>query len=206
MRFRLGFPRRQPAVFIDKDGTLIDDVPFNVDPDRMRLAPGAAEGLPLLAAAGYRLIVVSNQPGVALGMFTEDALFGVRERLAALLAAVGVPLDGFYYCPHDPAATVVRYRRYCQCRKPAPGLILRAARELDVDLSRAWLIGDILDDIEAGRRAGCTSLLVNSGGETEWRLGPRRVPHHVVGDLHAAARAIVGGGRPSTRPRAFGQA
>lgn len=179
------------AVFLDKDGTLIDDVPYNVDPDRIRLARGAAEGLPRLAAAGYRVIVVSNQRGVALGLFAEAALECVRDRLRTLLADLGVALDGFYYCPHDTEGRVARYRRDCACRKPAPGLIQRAAREHDICLSQSWFVGDILDDVEAGRRAGCRTLLIDNGNETVWRSGPLRQPHEVAPDMAAAARTIL---------------
>src|SRR4051794_39180301 len=104
------------AIFLDKDGTLIEDVPYNVDPGRIRLAEGAAEGLRSLHAAGFRLIVISNQSGVARGLFAEEALGGVRDRLRQLLADLGVPLDGFYYCPHHPDGAVSRYSMSCACR------------------------------------------------------------------------------------------
>lgn len=179
------------AVFLDKDGTLIDDLPFNVDPDRIRLAPGVAEGLPLLEASGYKLAVVSNQSGVARGLFPEAALEGVEQRIRMLLAQIGVNLHGFYYCPHYAAGSVPRYSRDCSCRKPAPGLLLRGAGELGVALESAWLIGDILDDVEAGRRAGCRTILIDNGNETEWKLDPMRLPHHTVADVGDAARLIL---------------
>jgi D-glycero-D-manno-heptose 1,7-bisphosphate phosphatase len=179
------------AVFLDKDGTLIEDVPYNVDPDHIRLAPGASEGLPALHQAGYRLIVVSNQSGVARGYFPESALVAVEERLRDLLAGLGVPLAGFYYCPHHPAGQEPAYALACTCRKPEPGLILRAATEHGIDLERSWLIGDILDDIEAGRRAGCTTILIDDGHETVWRLSRQRLPHHVARDLAHAAWIVL---------------
>jgi D,D-heptose 1,7-bisphosphate phosphatase len=191
-------PTNRRAVFLDKDGTLIDDVPYNVDPRLIRLAQGAAEGLPALHAAGYRLIVVSNQSGVARGYFAETALGAVEERLRHLLAEVGVPLDGFYYCPHHPEGTEPDYSRACDCRKPEPGLILRAARDHGIDLTQSWLIGDILDDVEAGRRAGCETILIDDGHETEWSLSPQRLPHHVAADLAAAARIVSALGRNQT--------
>ena len=193
------------AVFLDKDGTLIDDVPYNVDPARMTLARGAAEGLPLLHAAGYRVFVVSNQAGVARGRFTERALDSVAERLTTLLAGVGVPLAGFYYCPHDPRGSVAEYAVRCDCRKPAPGLLHRAAREHALDLAASWLVGDILDDVEAGRRAGCATVLLNVGSETEWVRAPMREPHHVARDLAEAARIILRDAAPdAARTRALG--
>lgn len=179
------------AVFLDKDGTLIDNVPYNVDPARMTLARGAAEGLPSLHAAGYRLFVVSNQAGVARGRFAERALDGVAARLAELLDGIGVPLAGFSWCPHDPRGAVPEYAVQCDCRKPAPGLLQRAAREHGLDLGASWMVGDILDDIEAGRRAGCSTVLLNVGSETEWQRGPLREPHHVARDLAEAARIIL---------------
>jgi len=179
------------AVFLDKDGTLVEDVPYNIDPEQVRLAPGAGEGLAALAGAGYRLIVVSNQSGVARGFFAEDELAGVRRRLEELLAEYRVPLDGFYYCPHHPEGSVARYAVACTCRKPAPDLIVRAAREKGVALGKSWLIGDILDDIEAGRRAGCRTVLIDNGNETEWQGSDRRQPEHVARDLAEAALIIL---------------
>jgi histidinol-phosphate phosphatase family protein len=123
--------------------------------------------------------VVSNQPGVALGKYGAAALAPVAERLREL-----VPLHGFYYCPHAAGSG-------CDCRKPAPGLLERAARDHELELDECWLIGDILDDIEAGRRAGCRTVLLDNGNETEWQLSPERVPHHVAGDLSQAAALIL---------------
>ncbi len=182
---------RRRAVFLDKDGTLVEDVPFNVDPARIRLARRAEEAVRRFADAGFVVAIVSNQPGVARGLFDERALSAVASDLSTRLAALGVPLSGFYYCPHDPLGTVERYRRVCDCRKPAPGLLARAARELDLDLGASWLVGDILDDIEAGRRAGCRTVLVDNGNETEWHVDTGRLPHHIVDDLEQAARIIV---------------
>src|SRR4051812_3457016 len=108
------------AVFVDKDGTLIEDVPYNIDPAFIRLSPGAGAGLALLKQAGYRLIVVSNQSGVAHGFFPEAAMAGVEATLRERLAPFGVELDGFLYCPHHPEGRVAPYARACDCRKPAP--------------------------------------------------------------------------------------
>jgi D-glycero-D-manno-heptose 1,7-bisphosphate phosphatase len=184
------------AVFLDKDGTLIEDVPYNVDPARIRLGPGAAEGLPRLHAAGFRLIVISNQSGVARGLFAEEALRGVEERLRQLLGDLGVPLAGFHYCPHHPEGVVPRYAVACSCRKPQPGLIVEAARSHRVRLDRSWFVGDILDDVEAGRRAGCRTVLIDNGNETVWRRSPLRRPDFVAADLAGAARIIASESRP----------
>ena len=179
------------AIFLDKDGTLVEDRPYNVDPALIQLQGGAVEGLRLLRRAGYRLIVISNQSGVARGYFPESALVAVERRLRELLAAAGIGLDGFYYCPHHPDGSVERYTRICRCRKPAPGLIEQAAADHDVDLASSWFVGDILDDVEAGRRAGCRTVLIDNGNETEWRHGALRRPDLVAPDLAAAARWMV---------------
>jgi histidinol-phosphate phosphatase family protein len=188
-------PPTDRAVFLDKDGTLIDDVPYNVDPARIALAAGAAEGLRALHRGGYRLVVVSNQSGVARGLFPEAALGPVRDRIEELLDAFGVPLAGFYACPHHPAGTVPAFAVECPCRKPRPGMLRRAAEELGLDLNASWLIGDILDDVEAGRRAGCRTVLIDNGNETEWVLTAGRQPHGRAADLAEAARFILAADR-----------
>ena len=182
---------KRAAVFLDKDGTLIDDVPYNVDPRRVTLARGAGEALCALKSDGFLLIVVSNQAGVAMGRFPLHALAGVERRIQELLAPSGVGVDAFYYCPHLPQAANARYAVQCLCRKPQPGLLQRAAREWQIDLERSWLVGDILDDVEAGNRAGCRTVLVDSCNETEWRLGPYRQPLHLALTLRQAARLIL---------------
>jgi len=178
-------------VFLDKDGTLIDDIPFNVNPSLIRLATGASVGLARLHLAGYRLVVVSNQSGVAHGYFPEEDLRPVANRLRELLDDAGAPLTGFYYCPHHPQGRIERLSMICGCRKPAAGMLLQASGELNIDLQRSWLIGDILDDIEAGRRAGCRMVLIVNGNETEWRERPLRQPNFVASDLAIAADLIL---------------
>ncbi|ARP76492.1 D-glycero-alpha-D-manno-heptose-1,7-bisphosphate 7-phosphatase [Bordetella genomosp. 6] len=180
-----------PAVFLDKDGTLLEDVPYNVAPEHMRLARGAREGLRMLGRLGLPLIVVSNQPGVALGHFDTACIAPMAARLSTLCEQAGAPLSGFYWCPHHPQGRIAAYARRCACRKPAPGMLLRAAREHGLDLRRSWMVGDILDDIEAGHRAGCRSVLLDNGGETLWQAGAQRTPTQCVPDLAAAAAAIV---------------
>ena len=189
------------AIFLDKDGTLIENIPYNVDPQRVVLTAGALDGLAQLTALGYLLIVVSNQPGIAHGLFSETALDAVHDRLQQLLAAGGVSLAGFYFCPHHRDGRLSRYAIRCQCRKPAPGLLLAAAHIHDIDLSASWLIGDILDDVEAGARAGCRTVLIDNGNETEWVHGPYREPHFMARDLADAARWIARAPTHSARSR-----
>lgn len=179
------------AVFLDKDGTLVDDIAYNVDPRRITLCNGAGAALRLLARLDYRFFVVSNQDGVAHGHFAESALEAVRHRLADLLFREQLALEGFYYCPHHPDGKVQGYSLACLCRKPMPGMLLSAAREHNIDLHASWMIGDILHDIEAGNRAGCRTVLIDSGNETEWRLGAYRLPTRVVTDIYAAAVVIA---------------
>jgi D,D-heptose 1,7-bisphosphate phosphatase len=188
------------AVFLDKDGTLIHNVPYNVDPAKIQFTQGAAIALQRLHAAHYDLIVITNQSGVARGYFPESALAAVEQRLHELFADVGVPLAGFYYCPHHPKGTVATYIVECDCRKPKPGLIYQAAQEHKIDLAQSWFIGDILHDVEAGRAAGCRTILLNNGNETEWELSPERLPHHLVTDLAEAARLIVAIAHPPICP------
>lgn len=179
------------AVFLDKDGTLVHDVPYNTDPEHIRLRDGAGPALSLLKRRGYRLIVVSNQPGIARGLFDETALAAVWDTLARLLDRHDVLLDGIYYCPHHPQGIDPRYTRVCDCRKPQAGLLRLAASEHHLDLERSWIIGDILDDVEAGRRAGCRTVLLDVGSETEWRTGPNRQPHFIAASLIEAAHHIT---------------
>lgn len=184
----------RPALFLDKDGTLLEDVPYNADPARMRFADGVAQALARLASLELPLIVVSNQAGVALGRFEAARLEEVRARLAAMFDECGARLAAAYFCPHHPQGSVAAYACDCDCRKPRPGLLQRAAREHAIDLRRSWMVGDILDDVEAGKRAGCRSVLLCNGNETEWRAGVFRRPDHLVRDLAEAARLIVGAG------------
>lgn len=186
-----------PAVFVDKDGTLIENIPYNVDSRRIRLMPGAGAALRLLQDHGYNVVVVSNQSGIARGYFVERDLVRVRSRIGQLLADEGVDLQGFYYCPHHPEGVVARYRMLCTCRKPAPGLLQLASGQLEIDLGASWMVGDILDDVEAGTRAGVRSVLLDAGGETEWRMGPKRQPNHVAHSWDEVAEQILHAGNLS---------
>lgn len=180
------------AVFLDKDGTLIENEPYNVDPAKIRFYPDVRDSLKMLAGAGYLLVIVSNQPGVARGFFKEKALHKVESALRNALREMGVSLAGFYYCPHDPAGSVHEYSRQCDCRKPQPGLLVQAAQELDIELGKSWMIGDILHDVEAGARAGCRTVLIDRGNETEWQYNELRQPTLTVKDLREAAAVISG--------------
>ena len=163
------------AVFLDKDGTLLNSVPHNADPTLLRFQPGALESLAALAAAGLALIVVTNQSGLSLGYFTRWQFSQLQAALERQLGeAAGIALTDFVVCPHMPAPDG---QPACLCRTPAPGMLIRAARVHRIDLAASWMVGDTLDDVEAGRRAGCRTLLLDTGGETEWRRSPLRTPH-----------------------------
>ena len=148
----------RPAVFLDRDGTVIDEVGHLGEPDRVVVLPGVPAALRKLVEAGYALVVITNQAGVARGYFTETEVAAVNERTASLLEEEGVRLDGTYHCPHHPDFTGP-----CECRKPLPGMLLRAARDLDLDLPRSWMVGDHPSDAAAGHAAGARSIMVRTG-------------------------------------------
>jgi D,D-heptose 1,7-bisphosphate phosphatase len=148
------------AVFFDKDGTLVNDVPYNVNPDLIVLNEGAAETVRKLKKAGFKIFVVSNQSGVARGFFEEKDLAAVWKKLNELCE---IEFDGFYFCPHLPAGKIAEFSFSCDCRKPEAGMILRAASEHNLDLQNSWIIGDSPKDAEAGQRAGCRTILLGGG-------------------------------------------
>ena len=179
------------AVFIDKDGTLIKNIPYNIDRTLIKLEDTVQEGLSILYKNDYKLIIISNQSGIADGFFEEKDLENVNDELQLQLAAYNIKLDGFYYCPHLPEGSVAGYATDCECRKPKPGLIFRAGKDFDIDLSASWMIGDILNDIEAGNSAGCKTILIDNGNETEWILNKKRFPQYTVHNFADAAEIIV---------------
>jgi len=170
-------------VLLDRDGTLNHDRHYIADPDLVELFPGAGAALRDLAAAGFGLAVVTNQSGVARGQITPDQLESVNARLGELLAAEGVMLDGIYVCPHGP-------KDGCDCRKPLPGLIVRAARELGFDPARSFVVGDKGIDIALGRNVGAVTVLVRTGYGAETERDRLAEPDFVADDLEGAARWI----------------
>jgi D-glycero-D-manno-heptose 1,7-bisphosphate phosphatase len=178
----------RPAVFVDRDNTLIEDPGYLCDPDEVRLQPGAAAAVARLRAAGYPVIVVTNQSGIARGLLTEAQLADVHQRMQDLLHAHGTGVDAIYYCPHldGPEAVVDEYRRESDLRKPAPGMLLHGARDLNIELDSSWMVGDSERDMQAGQSAGCrTILLVPKGLHSE-------IPaDFVAADLAAAADIVL---------------
>ena len=151
-------PRR--AVFLDRDGTIIEDVDYLTSPEQIRILPGAAEALRTLKEAGFLLVVVTNQSAIARGWLTEEELALIHQELNRRLTSEGAGLDALYYCPHLPEGSVERYARSCDCRKPAAGLLQRAATEWDIAMSDSYMIGDSERDMEAGRKAGCHTIRI----------------------------------------------
>lgn len=188
-----------PGVFLDRDGTVCEEVGYVNHVSRCRLLPHSAEAIRLLNEAGRRIAIVTNQAGVARGYFQEDMILAVHERVRGLLAEGGARVDGIYYCPHHPTAGEPPYRSACDCRKPLPGLVLRAARELGIDLARSFMVGDSARDVQAAQAAGVTPVLVLTGyGRGEWEHQRERFtvpPAYVAEDLLDASRWILARGK-----------
>jgi len=187
------------AIFLDRDGVIIEDVHLLTNPGDIRILEGVARALRALEGAGFRLIVISNQTVVARGLITEQEVRAINAEIEHLLIQEGSPcFDGFYFCPHHPNATVPDYRVDCECRKPRPGLLLRAAREHDLNLERSFVVGDRITDIIAGARAGCRTVLVQTGKhqsppiEMIEPLDESVHPDYVCSDLGAAVEWILG--------------
>ena len=175
------------AVFLDRDGTINLDPGYLSDPEQLRLLPGAAEAVRELNERGLRTIVITNQSGIARGFYTEQQLGRIHERLAELLQERGARIDAFYYCPHHVEGKVAPYNTPCDCRKPSPGLLLKAAAEHNVDLSASTMIGNAASDIVVGARAGCRTVLISTDA-----IDPDAcAPDHVAADLLEAARIVL---------------
>jgi D,D-heptose 1,7-bisphosphate phosphatase len=155
------------AIFLDRDDTLIEDPGYINDPDQVKLLEGAPEALIALRAMGYKLVVVSNQSAVARGIVTEEILAQIHKRLEQLLAEKGTSLDRIYYCPYHPNGVIPKYRRDSDHRKPNPGMLLDAGKDMDIDLTESWMVGNSPRDIEAGARAGCKTILIDNRGHEQ---------------------------------------
>jgi len=189
----------QRAVFIDRDGTISEEVGYINHPSRFRLFPFAAEAIKHLHANGWLAIVVTNQAGVARGYFSEDMIKTVHTRMEQELESGGATLDAIYYCAHHPLVGEPPYRFDCDCRKPRPGLISQAARDFNIDLAKSWMIGDRYSDVELARNATVNSMFVMSGyGRGEWEHqqdGWKQHPDLVAENLLEAVKMIVSSGK-----------
>ncbi len=189
-------PQVNRTVFLDRDGVLIEEVHLLTRPEQIRVLPGVAEALHKLKAAGFHLIVVSNQTVISRGLATEAEVKAVNSHMEKLLENASL-LDGIYICPHHPNATLASYRSNCDCRKPHPGLLRRAAQEHAINLKGSFMVGDRITDIIAGARAGCRTILVQTGNhlappiETVEPLDDTICPDYVCADLEAAAQWIL---------------
>jgi D-glycero-D-manno-heptose 1,7-bisphosphate phosphatase len=192
------------CVFLDRDNTLIDDPGYLSDPSAVHLLPGVDRALKSLTDAGFRLVVVTNQSAVARGLVTEEGLERIHKELRRQLLERGIDLDAIYYCPFHPDGTVEEYARESMDRKPQPGMLLRAARELKIDLAHSWMVGDSARDVEAGQRAGCRTVMVRGLAVEQPEGAPARETKHmetlpdegnqadfVVRNLVDAARVIL---------------
>ena len=181
------------AVFVDRDGTMIEDVGYLERLERLKLFPYTIDAVRLLNRAGFTIVVVTSQAGVANGIVTEEFLAEAHGVMSRKVAHAGGRIDAFYYCPHLPTAAVEKYRTDCDCRKPKPGMILSAARDLSIDVSRSFVVGDRWRDIEMGQAAGATGILVETGyGKTEASRRPDSVePVTVLANLIEATTWIL---------------
>jgi D-glycero-D-manno-heptose 1,7-bisphosphate phosphatase len=186
---------KRPAIFMDRDGTICEEVGYVNHISRSRLLPHSLEAITIVNRLGYLAVVATNQSGVARGLFTEDLVRAVNDQLRGWVESGGGRLDALYYCPHHPREGAPPYRADCDCRKPLPGMLLRAALEHDIDLGRSWMIGDSVVDLEAGTAAGARVVHVLTGYGRGLRDNqPERfrvAPAHTASDLLAAVRWIA---------------
>jgi D-glycero-D-manno-heptose 1,7-bisphosphate phosphatase len=190
-----------PAVFLDRDGTLIEDAGYLDRVERLRLFPWSIDAVRLLNQAGFRVLMVTNQAGVAQGMFDESVVHGLHAHIGEIFAAGGARIHGWYYCPHHPHASAAAYRIACECRKPGPGMVRQAERDHALDLARSFVIGDRWLDVELGTRLGMRGVLVRTGyGATEERRQPQGVAAAAVAtNLIEAVAWILGQPQPTLR-------
>ncbi len=188
--------KRRGAVFLDRDGTINEEVGYLRDLGKLKLIPGAAAAIRRLNEAGHPVVLVTNQSGVARGYFPESLVHDAHELLADMLRKEGARLDGIYYCPHHPTAGDSHYTTECDCRKPATGLLNRAARDLEIDLARSFMVGDKWSDVELGHRAGARAILVSTGfaADDPGNVRPVHVeePDLIAHDLAEAVDWILG--------------
>jgi len=182
----------EAAVFLDRDGTLIEEVGYLDRPERVELYPYSADAIRALNRAGLRIVMVTNQSGVARGFFTEAIVHAVHAHIEGLLAGAGAHIDAYYYCPHHPDGKVAEYARACDCRKPARGLVDRAARELGIDPGRSFAVGDRWLDVALARKVGAAGVLVRTGyGLTEEQRPVTGLAADAVVDNLAAAASWI---------------
>lgn len=192
MGSRPAVAERRRAVFLDRDGTLNEEVDYLASPEDFRLLPGVVDGLGELAGAGFALVVVTNQSGIARGILDEDTLRRIHETMRAELRAAGLEIDAVHACPHHPEIGAPYFRADCTCRKPRPGMLLEAAARHDLDLERSFSIGDSLRDLQAARAVHATPVLVRTGkGAAQEPEARAQIPDLAVADGFEAATRII---------------
>ncbi len=186
------------CVFLDRDNTIIHDPGYLRDPKAVRLLAGVGEALRRLSSAGYKLVVVTNQSGIARGLLTDAVLTEIHAEVQRQLDQHGVRLDAIYFCPYHPEGSVEEFAMESPDRKPSPGMLLRAAKELKLDLAASWMVGDTMRDVEAGQRAGCRTVLVTVGWAERRALSGQASPTDAE---PASGVERNGGARLPTEPR-----
>jgi D-glycero-D-manno-heptose 1,7-bisphosphate phosphatase len=184
----------KPAVFLDRDGTILDELGYLTPSSTVVIYPWSADAIRLLKRAGYTVVMITNQGGIGLGLYDHDFVNATHERLTQQFAEAGAHIDAWYYCPHHPEAVVEEYRVKCGCRKPAPGMLHDAASDLDLDLSKSWVVGDQWRDVQLAHVAGCRSVLLRTGhGALQEAAWPQDVapPTATCDNLIAAVSVIL---------------
>jgi len=184
----------KPAVFLDRDGTINVDVGYLCHPDQFTFLPRALDALQLLRDSDLPLIIITNQAGVARGLIPPERLPVLQKAFLRMLRTNGIPIAGYYSCPHHPEGVLPEYRCECDCRKPAPGLLLQAAHELDIDIQRSYVVGDKASDVQLAHNAGATGILVLTGKGRKYQQAypPEYTPPHAIcRNLYEAAEWIV---------------
>lgn len=181
------------AVFLDRDGTINEEVGYLSRLEELKIFDNAAEAIRRLREQGFLAVVITNQSGVARGFFGEDFILTVHDRINEFLAERGTRLDAIYYCPHHPKYGNEKYRKACSCRKPEPGLLLKAAEEMDIDLEKSYMVGDMPRDIDTARRVGAKGILVKTGYGRSVTVTDK--PVYIADDILDAAHWIIQDGK-----------
>ena len=185
---------KNTAVFLDRDGTIVEEVEYLDSLEKLIIFPNTPEAIMMINESGMRAVVVTNQSGVARGYFSEDFVRTVHRHIEQMLREKGVFIDGFYYCPHHPTEGKGEYLASCECRKPEPGMLIRAAEEMNIDLARSYVVGDTEKDIILADKVGARGILVRTGygSETEKEIiGREIIPAYIADDILAAVRWII---------------
>lgn len=183
----------RPAVFLDRDGTILDELGYVTPSSTIVIYPWSADSIRLLKRAGYAVVIITNQGCIGLGLYDHAFVKATHDQLGKDFAANGAEIDAWYYCPHHPEAVVEEYRMVCECRKPAPGMLHDAARDFDIDLARSWVVGDQWRDIQLAHLAGCRSVLLRTGhGAAQEAAWPQDVaPATATCDTLIAAVSLI---------------